>query len=302
MGFEEIYGVLFMMPVHLAGLFGCAWAWNRRADPGARAASVATAAAACASACSALILFLWGGACSRYIAELVAGWTVVTSVGLMAVFGAEPGVRPGRAVRVLAAAAACWTVACVWLASAEYRGFMARTNPRAYAAAAPALDYPSLWWARWRGIRFGPASVSIRVPPGPDGTRTTLVASGRPNRANQLILERLDAGHVRLDLIQNEFLLLRSPALAAADGRLDIRLEAPWLYPPPADPYWDGLGPAAALDLQTLFRIGWGAGSAEAHSIHSVDPVGFEPAVAGPGQAEPGAPFVASFGPAAASP
>ena len=33
-GYEEIYGVIFMMPVHLAGLFALGWAWARPRRPG----------------------------------------------------------------------------------------------------------------------------------------------------------------------------------------------------------------------------------------------------------------------------
>lgn len=298
MGFEEIYGVVFMMPVHLAGIVGCGWAWRNRAGA-AQAAAIAVASAVCASAFAALILFSWGGACSRYMTELLGGWTVATSVGLMSVFGSEGGARPGRPLRILAAAAACWSVACVWLASAEYRGFMARTNPRTYAAVAHALDYPSQWWARERGIRFGPLAMAIRIPPGPAGARTTLMASGRPQRVNQLILERLDAGGARLVLVQNEIRVLETPPLAVAGGRLAVRLDAPWLYPPPAHPYWDGLDPAVARERQTLFRIEWDSGGVLVHSIHSADPVRFEPAVAGPPESEPGSPFVESLVPAA---
>ena len=300
MGFEEVYGVVFMMPVHLAGLAAGAWAWRRRADPAARATAIAVAAAAGASVFAAAILFSWAGACSRYIAELLAGWTVVTSIGLMAVFGSEA--RPGRAVRALAAAAACWSVACVWLASAEFRGFMALTNPRTYAAFAHALDYPSAWWARARGIRFGPVELTVRVPVGAAGAPTALLASGRPQRVNLLVLENLGGGQVRLDLVENEFPVLRSAVLAVPAGRLDLRLDAPWLYPPRAHPYWDPLDPAGALERQTLFRLETDQGTFAEHSIRSADPVGFAPAVADRAQAAPGAAYIESIRPAGAPP
>jgi hypothetical protein len=298
MGFEEIYGVIFMMPVHLAGFVACGWAWRNRANLGTRAAGVALASSVCASVFAALILFSWGGACSRYLTELLGGWTVATSVGLMSVFGREPGARPGRALRVLAAAAAAWSVACVWLASADFRGFMANTNPRTYAAVAHALDYPSQWWAKAKGIRFGPVGLVIRIPPGPAGARTSLMANGRPQNANRLILERVDAGHVRLVVAENELRVLETPPLAVTDGRLAVRLDVPWLYPPPAHPCWDGMGPAVARERQTLFRIEWDLGGVFAHSTHSADPVAFEPAVAGPSLAEPGSPYVESLMPA----
>ncbi len=300
MQLEEVYGIVFMLPVHLAGLAGAAWAWRRRADQGARSTVVAVAAGAAASFLTAIVLFLWGAACSRYMVELVAGWTVATSVGLMAVFGWET--RPRRAVRVLVLAAAGWSVACVWLASAEFRGFMAVTNPRTYSAIARALDYPSQWWSRAQGAYFGPVALSVRIPPGPPGSRTILAASGRPQRVNLLVLERERGDQARLELIQNEFVVLQTPELAVGDGRLDLRLEAPWLYPPPASPYWGAFDREVAHERQTLFRIEAGAKTFAEHSLHSADPVAFEPAIADRSQAAPGAPYVESVRPAGPPP
>jgi hypothetical protein len=298
MQMEEVYGIVFMMPVHLAGLAGAAWAWRHRGEGGATAAAVAAGAAA--SVLTALVLFLWGAACSRYIVELVAGWTVVTSVGLMAVFGSVA--RPRRALRLLVSAAACWSVACVWLASAEFRGFMAVTNPRTYGAMARILDYPSQWWSRAKGVSFGPLALSVRVPPGPPGSRTILVASGRPQRVNLLVLEREGGDQARLELIQNEFVVLRTPGLAVGDGRLDLRLDAPWLYPPASSPYWDAFDPPVARERQTLFRIESGARAFAEHSLRSADPVSFEPAIADRAQAAAGAPYVESVRPAGPPP
>ena len=293
MGFEEIYGAIFMMPVHLAGLIACDWAWRNRASGGTRPLAIALASSVCASIFAALILFSWGGACSRYITELLGGWTVVTSVGLMAVLGGQPATR--RAARALAVAAACWSVACVCLASAEYRGFMKQTNPGTYSALAHTLDFPSEWWIRGHGIQFGPIEMVLGIPASPDGTRTILVASGRPQRENQLVLERVDSGHVRLDLVQNDVLVLESPPIAATGERLRLRLAAPWLYPPPEHPYWDSMEAAKASELQTLFSLQWDSGGIQTHSTHSADAVGFAPAVEVKSIAEAGSPYVESF-------
>jgi len=301
-GYEEIYGVIFMLPVHLAGFLALGWAWAGRASRGMAAAALTVAAAAAATALTGLLLFCWAWACSRYTAEFLAGWTVATSVGLMVVFGAEGALRPGRLVRALAVCASCWTVAGAWLASAEFRGFMQETNPRTYRALAHALDYPSLWWARERGVRFGPVDLVLRVPGEPAGASTVLMASGRPQRVNQLLLERVDGGHVRLALVQNDHRVLETPGLAVRGGRMKVRLEAPWLYPPGAHPYWDGLDPAAALERQTLFSIAWDSGAVRVRSARSVDAVAFEPAVLGPAQAAPGSPCVESEAPAPPAP
>jgi hypothetical protein len=294
---EEMYGVLFMLPVHLAGLAALGWAWRSRPA----AAGIVLAASAAASVLAALTLVCWAGACSRYITELLGGWTVVTSIGLMAVIGSDAGPRAGRLPRILAAAAACWTIACVWLASAEFRGFMKQTNPRTYAALARALDYPSAWWAEREGIRFGPENLAVRVAPSPDGLETVLVASGRPQRVNQLLLGRVEGGKAQLILAENEHHVLETPLIPAPGGRLVVRVDAPWLYPPAESPFWDSVAdPAERLDRQTLFAVQWDSGGVRTHSVLSADATAFEPAVRGPGT--PDAPCVESVSPAAQAP
>ena len=165
------------------------------------------------------------------------------------------------------------------------------------------LDYPSLWWARAHDVRFGPVALTVRVPPEPAGQETTLVASGRPQRVNLLLLESLGGERVRLNLIQNEFLILRTPVLEAHGGRLDLRVDAPWLYPPRDHPYWDAFDPAVARERQTLFRLE-AAPSAPVseHSIHTADPVSFEPAVAGAAAEATGSPYVESLRAAPSAP
>jgi hypothetical protein len=286
------------MPVHLAGLFSIAWALREREAAGMRPIRVALAGAILVTALSGLVLFGWAWACSRYTNELLAGWTVATSVGLMAVFGAEEVRRPGRVVRILASAAACWSVACVWLASAEFRGFMARTNPGTYSALAHALDYPSLWSARSQGVRYGPVDMVVRIPPSPAAAPSVLLASGRPQAANRLLIERLGDGRVQLILAENEHRVLATPPINVPAGRLRVRLAAPWLYPPPQHPYWDGSSPGQREELQTLFSIGWGVATASVHSAYSADPVGFEPVVQGRSGAGPEIPYVDSIRPA----
>jgi hypothetical protein len=293
--YEAMYGALFAMPVHLAGVLALAWAWRARAQAGTRASVVMLAAAASSTFIAAAILFCWQGACSRYIAELFAGWTLATSVGLMAAFGAGAGRRPGRAARVLAACAACWSVGCVWLASAEFRGFMRQTNPGTYAAVGRALDYPSEWWIRLRDIRFAPVDLDVRVPAGAPRGETVLLASGFPEKVNQLVIDRVDEGHARLILNGNEDSVLETPLLAVPDGRLRVRLSVPWLYPPPEHPFWDRVADASRRrELQTLFCVDWGAGMASAHSAHAFDAAGFEPVAQGARGADPGSPYVES--------
>lgn len=297
--FEDFYPVLFAMPVHVAGLAACSWAWRGRAAAGRRPVSVAVAAAVCTSVLAFLVLSSFGGTCSRYVVELAAGSTIASSIGLMAVFGSDEGPRLGRHIRLFAAAAACWTVACVWIASAEFRGFMKETNPRTYRAVAHALDYPSFWWARMQGVAYGPVDLVARVPATATDGETILVASGRPQFVNHLILEQYSGERARLVLTVNQHHVLDTPEFLLRGGSLHIRLGAPWLYPPAESPYWDAVpDPAVRERRQTLFSLEWDSGSTAIFSGHYGDPIKFTPVFRVASQAAPGSPFIESFAPA----
>jgi hypothetical protein len=296
-GFEEVYGVVFMLPVHVAAFAALGWAWAARSVASARPVVLTLLAGVLATVFAGFILFSWAWACSRFITELMAGWSVVSAVGLMVIFGSGAG----RLTRVLAALAACWTVSSTWLASAEFRGFMRQTNPAVYSAAAHALDYPSLWWARAHNIAYGPVDLSLRVPPGA-ASPTAVLGSGRPQSDNRLEIVP-GAGGTRARFTQNERLILETPALPESGGLIGLHVEAPWLYPPAEHPYWDSVGDAShKRDLQTRFSIEWQGAGRTIHSIHSADAVAFSPAVLDAASAAAGQPAVESLKPAPASP
>jgi hypothetical protein len=191
----------------------------------------------------------------------------------------------------------------VWLASAEYRGYMKQTDPRVYGAFAHALDYPAEWWARGKGIRYGPLDLVVRMPPSAVDSRTVLMASGRPQMVNYLLLDQTRAGESRLILAWNEHHVLETPPIRVIGAALHLRIDAPWLYPPPDDPYWDGIAdPAARGDRQTLFAIRWDSGNVRINSPHFADPVTFAPTVLGISQAGPDSPAVESLQPAEPTP
>jgi len=290
---EEMQGVLFVMPVHLAGLFAAGWAWARRGNGEARPLAVTLAGAAGASLLAAALLFCFAGACSRYVTELMGGWTVLTAVGLFVLLG-RPGERGARARRFVAFAAAAWTIAGVWLASAEFRGFMRQTEPRVYRAAAHLLDLPSSWWIRAHGVAFGPLDLDLRVPASAQGD-TVLVASGRPQMVDQLIVSPIDAGHLRLVLAENNHITLQTGPLEPREGRLHVLLQAPWLYPPPEHPYWDPYSPESRARLQALVSVTVEGNVYRASAAHPFDAAAFEPVVLGAAGAAPGSPYVESI-------
>jgi hypothetical protein len=300
---EDMFGVLFMMPVQLAGLAGCAWAWRNRAQPARRAAVLAVAAAAVTSVLSAVVLFSFGFSASRYTAELVGGWTIVACVGLMSIYGSDEVPRPSRLVRTCAGLAACWTVIGVGLSSAEYREYMRQTNPRIYGALAHALDQPADWWARRQGLRFGAVDLGVKPSSNPVGSRSVLMASGRPEMLNYLMMDQTGDGECRFILAWNEHHVLETPPVRVQGGSMHLRVEAPWLYPPTDDPYWDRIAdPAERGDLQTRFSLAWDTGETRINSPHFSDSVALQPTVLGVSDAPTDSAAVESIRPASPRP
>ncbi len=291
---DEMHGILFSMPVHLAALGCMTLAWRNRRDPSWRAFSVTAAGALGVSLLSAAILLNWGGLCSRYTAELCSGLTVLTAIGLLSGIGAAPG-RRRTLVRALAVAGSVWTIGYTWLASADFKGYMKRVSPGAYAALAHASDYPSLWQARRQGEVFGPVDLVVRIPEASTEEWTPVLASGRPGMTNQLVLERVSPSRYRFRLVDGQHTTVSSPELEPRAGTLRVHVEAPWLYPPSEHPYWDAIAdPAARARLQGLFVLATDAGRVEALWSHAPDPVDYEPTVRSRDSAQPTSPWVES--------
>jgi hypothetical protein len=275
-GADEMHGALLAVPAQLAALAALAWAWKRRGDPQARALRRTIWAACLASAFAACILFCYAGSASRYISELLAGSTAAAAIGLLALLGA-PAARASNILRLLAACACVWTALYVCLASAEHRILFRRTQPGAYAVAARALDYPSLWAIRSRGEVFGPVELEVRLGAfhGPDSS--VLLFAGRPGMMNQLVIERPAPGRARLVLTENLLTgVAATPEFAVGDA-VRVRVEAPWLYPPAQHPWWDGVAGAMRADLQTRFSLRTAGAGGDAHTARVFDSTRFAP-------------------------
>jgi hypothetical protein len=277
-GIDEMHGALLALPVQLASLAAVAWAWRSRRDPACLALRRTIWAACLSSVFAACILFCYAGAASRYITELFAGGTVAAAIGLMALFGTNPGGSVRNVLRLLALCACAWTAGYVALASAEHRILFRKTQPTAYAAAAHLLDYPSLWAARSRGATFGPRELTVRLAPWKSPDSSVLLMSGRPGMMNQLMLERPAPDVARLVLTENFLSGIAATPVFHSGDVLKIRVEAPWLYPPPQHPWWDGI-PDTVLrgDLKTRFSLSGGGATGSAHTAAFFDPTRFAP-------------------------
>jgi hypothetical protein len=109
---------------------------------------------------------------------------------------------------------------------------------------------------------------------------------------DQLIVSPIDAGHVRLVLAENSHITLQTGPLDRRDGRLHVRLEAPWLYPPREHPFWDPYSPGSRDRLQALVSMTVEGKVYSARAAHPFDAAAFDPVVLGADGAAQGSPFV----------
>jgi hypothetical protein len=293
LGTEEMPGLLFTMPALLLGGAACRLVWRGRGDPRAGALRQIVLAAAVAGAAGGVFLFCFGGACSRYITELLAGWTLVAGVGFLAFFSTPTAGSFGRAPRLLAGTLVAWTFIAVWLASFELHRFARFTQPRLYQLLAETLNYPSAWEAARTGQQFGPVALDIRLPASFAPGETTVLAAGRERMLDHLLVERLAPGRIRLRMAINDRTLIVTPVLAHAGPLLHVELHTPWLYPPAAHPYWQRFAdPAQRRRLQTTTVLATSAVTLVAESESYFDAISFDPFVRGPSPTKPGGAWI----------
>jgi hypothetical protein len=141
------------------------------------------------------------------------------------------------------------------------------------------LDYPSLWWARARGIMYGPVELMIRLPDTPATGAVALLESGRRDRLSQLMLVRESPGEARLELVEDGTrVVLATAPFPTPGGTLHARVGAPWLYPPAAHPYWDAFpDPSMRRAMQSGFTLQAGSGAPVAAEARSEDAEEFCP-------------------------
>ena len=277
---EEMPGMLFAMPALLFGGTACVYAFRRRHEKIETPLRLLLLVAVASSTVTGAILFCFAGGCSRYIAELSAGWSLAVGIGFLAFFSTVATSLLDRAARLLASLAIIWTFACVWLASFEFRNFARTTLPKFYPAVAETLNYPSYWIARQSGQAFGPVLLDIRLAETFSPGSTVLLSAGRQSMLSLLILERVSPDQLRLRLAVNDFIVAETPVFDHAAATLQVECHAPWLYPPSAHPYWREFPDVVERgERQTLFALAVDGTVVAARSARVFDATRFEPFV-----------------------
>ncbi len=240
LGTEEMPGILFTMPAVLIGFLAIYHVYRIRKTAGVQPLQWVLIGAGFGGGITGIFLFSFGGGCSRYIAELLAGWSLLTGIGWLA--WPQGPARPGwsRVSRILAAGAVCWSLAGAWFASFEFHNYARLTQPNVYRPIASIFNYPGHWIAEAAGRTFGPVALDIRISPEFKPGDTVVLHTGRIGMTNSLVVERLALERIRLRLLLHDKTVLFTPVMAApAGGIIHVELHTPWLYPPTAHPYWN---------------------------------------------------------------
>jgi hypothetical protein len=183
-------------------------------------------------------------------------------------------------MRYLAGITCAWTFAGVWLCSFEFRGQIRTAPSVGVPLIAEVLNFPSLWVADYSERQFGPVTLGIRLSEAFVPGDTMVLSAGRPDLQNRLIIERPAPNRVRIRAAANDVTYLATPVLAYTDSLIRVQLHAPWLYPPPAHPYWRRIAdPTERRRLQTTIKLTTEAGSVSGLTEQFYDAVKFDPAV-----------------------
>lgn len=277
---EEIHGLLFAMPTLLLGVLALFHAWRRGSGPVWHTLRWLLVAATGASVLSGGVLCCFAGGCSRYVTELMAGWSVVSAIGFLILFTDGERVPRTTLLRWFARIATVWTVLYVWLASFEFRGFARLTQPAVYRAVATVFNYPSFWAAQRSGQVYGPVTLKVQLSAEQTTGTTALLAAGSATMLNQLVIIRPALDQVQLRLMVNEIRIVETPVLHVGPDGLQVECYAPWLYPPAAHPYWTTPTAPVNRELpQHLFGLRVGDGWYARLSDWVFDATSFDPIV-----------------------
>jgi hypothetical protein len=277
---EDIHGIVFTLPAFVLGFVALTWSRAHRLLPVHRSTRVIILAATATSLLAAAVFFTHPGSSSRYLCELLAGWSLVSGIGFLALFNAPPGKWLIRIRQPLAVLLLTWTFANVWLASFESHRLARGTQPKFYSRVAEFLNYPSHWVAEHQGRKFGPVALDIRLSDTFAPGATTVLATGNPGLLNRLVVDRLAPRRIRLRVVIGDQTFMATPVMETTGTLIHVELHTPWLFPPAAHPYWQRFSdPEQRRQLQIATVLATPAISLIADSTAYFDPIRFEPYV-----------------------
>ncbi|HKB90999.1 MAG TPA: hypothetical protein VKC60_10830 [Opitutaceae bacterium] len=248
-GIEDPYGILPNIPIVLFAIF-VFWVRKQKAD--LLPFSVAMLLGLLLVGAT---VFLFGGACNRYMVDFLPVLILMSSVG----FFASTLLFKGwwRVITNL-----LWVLAWSWsllfniFVSFSHNDLLRASYPRTYRPLAHFFNFPSLWLAQWKDAQFGPLELTLKFPKDQPGKLQPLFVSGvafmsdyvyayySSNKTIVLGFEHTGHGGP-----------VSQPVVVDYDKPHTVKIEMGSLYPPLDHPYFDRFGRARAVEDTRRLRI-----------------------------------------------
>jgi hypothetical protein len=252
LGVESMFGVLTNTPFVWLALLA-PWlvvtpsAWRR---------FVFTAVTYTALAGGTVMLF--GGACNRYFVDFIPPWILLAAAGALALEHATAArgwfVRLG--LRVLWVGATLFSAAFIFFSSCEHLGLLRLRDPASYSALARVFNQPTAAVEAWRGVKYGPLELTVKLPPFTGRRAEPYLVTGRPMEADYFWVEYVSPDTVRFGLEHTSYGGPISEMIKvdyAREHTLTLKFRS--LYPPAEHPYWETAEGQTQFPLRNELRL-----------------------------------------------
>jgi hypothetical protein len=257
---DDLFGLWRNLPLTWLAPVALALLWRRRKTGGDQLGVWAAAGVAMFAGVAGFIVFFYS-AMGRYLVDFAPGLGLLGCVGWAA---AEEAAGRGKSVAIrwlvhaVGGAAVAYSVFFGLMYSFELNGEFRGRNPRAFQAVARWFNHAPYWAGLWRGTRYGPMELDVRLAPDAPGTERPLVTTGTAPWQDRVFLRRVDAARVQIGFAHGEHDVQLSRPLIEDDAVPHrVRVEMGSLLPPeeyPAAAQWDDL---AGLRPTRRLRVEW---------------------------------------------
>ena len=225
-GTEFVYGVFVTLP----------WLWLALLAP-RRALVPAFMPAAISAVCVLAVLALFAGVTARYQLEIALPLAILAGLGVLALDSERRRLR--WLWRTVWVGAVLLSLGTTWAASCHFMGMYAYSFPAAYEAVARRANALAvrLGWSP-RGATEAVELTVLFPKDTPPGRQEALVASGTVPAVSVVLVEYLDAGHLRFIFHVSGHNTATAPMRFDRSVPRRLRVELGGMLPPATHPFW----------------------------------------------------------------
>jgi len=208
-----------------------------------------------------LPILMFFGSCVRYLADFTPMLMVIASLGMFRAAGAgavrhRPSAR-ARWIPRLAAAAAVWSFAIVFLVSVDMYDHQPATPPAPFERLGQVLNLPVRAWHQLRGSVYGPRQLTVRFPARNTGSEPLIAAADATGHSDEIRVEYLGPRTIRFAFSRDGAAPIDRSAPIALDRGQPHQLlcSLGGLYPPRGGELAQSLTQRQFTALRTWFHL-----------------------------------------------